>query len=125
MSNLLAVAAGGATGAVMRYLVASAAAIPGLAFPLGTLIVNVLGSFALGLLAGYWLVAGQPAPSVRLFFQTGMLGAFTTFSAFSLDTISLWQNGQVVSAVANALLNLLLCLLAVGAGLALGAALQR
>ncbi len=125
MSNLLAVAAGGATGAVMRYLVVSAAAIPGLAFPLGTLIVNVLGSFALGLLAGYWLATGQPAPSVRLFFQTGMLGAFTTFSAFSLDTISLWQNGQVVSAAANALLNLLLCLLAVGAGLALGAALQR
>ncbi len=125
MSNLLAVAAGGATGAVMRYLVVSAAAIPGLAFPLGTLIVNVFGSFALGLLAGYWLATGQPAPSVRLFFQTGMLGAFTTFSAFSLDTISLWQNGQVVSAAANALLNLLLCLLAVGAGLALGAALQR
>ncbi len=125
MSNLLAVAAGGATGAVMRYLVVSAAVIPGLAFPLGTLIVNVLGSFALGLLAGYWLATGQPAPSVRLFFQTGMLGAFTTFSAFSLDTISLWQNGQVVSAAANALLNLLLCLLAVGAGLALGAALQR
>ena len=118
-------AAGGATGAVMRYLVVSAAVIPGLAFPLGTLIVNVLGSFALGLLAGYWLATGQPAPSVRLFFQTGMLGAFTTFSAFSLDTLLLMQQGFWRTAIARVLLNVLLCLAAVALGFGIAASLSR
>ncbi len=125
MTNLLAVAAGGALGAVLRYLVVSAASAPGWSFPYGTLIVNVAGSLALGLLAGYWVAAGQPVPSVRLFFQTGMLGAFTTFSAFSLDTMILWQNGQALPALANALLNVLLCLMAVGSGLVIGATLHR
>ena len=125
MSHLLVVAAGGACGAVLRFLVVGLATLPGMSFPFGTLLVNVIGSFLLGLLAGYWMVAGQPLPSVRLFFQTGLLGAFTTFSAFSLDTLTLWQNGQVLAAFLNALLNLLLCLLACGAGLAIGAAINR
>ncbi len=125
MTHLLVVAAGGACGAVLRYLVVGLAAWPGLSFPLGTLLVNVIGSFVLGALAGYWIVAGQPVSSLRLFFQTGLLGAFTTFSAFSLDTLTLWQNGQMVSAFLNVFSNLLLCLLACGAGLAIGAAIQR
>ena len=66
----------------------------GMAFPYGTLIVNILGCFIMGLVAEYWaLKAGLPQ-TARLFLTTGVLGGFTTFSAFSLDTVYLWERGQ-------------------------------
>lgn len=92
-STLLQVALGGALGASGRYLTGLAAVrLLGPGFPWGTLIVNVLGSFAMGVLvvALAQLSAGRFAP----FLMTGVLGGFTTFSAFSLDAITLVQRGQ-------------------------------
>lgn len=90
-SEILAVAGGGALGSVWRYLVGAAAvAAFGPVFPWGTLAVNLIGSAVIGALGGA-LEAGLQMPAVwRLFLITGMLGGFTTFSAFSLDTGLLW-----------------------------------
>ncbi|MEM7258797.1 MAG: fluoride efflux transporter CrcB [Pseudomonadota bacterium] len=125
MAGVLAIAAGGALGAVLRYVLVSLAALVSGGFPLGTLVVNTIGSFVIGVLAALWMFSGEPQPAVRLFFQTGLLGAFTTFSAFSLDTMVLWQNGHSYAALLNTVLNVVLCLLAVSAGLTLGAGWQK
>ncbi len=95
----------------------------GAAFPWGTLAVNVVGSLAMGLLAG-WLAlkAGESStPSLRLFLGTGVLGGFTTFSAFSLDVAILWERGQAGVAATYALGSLVLSI----AGLVLGLAIIR
>ena len=90
------VAVGGAVGASGRHLLNLAAArLIGPGFPAGTLFVNVLGSLLMGVLAG-WLAsrsAGE-GDSLRLFLGTGILGGFTTFSAFSLDAVLLWERGE-------------------------------
>ncbi len=86
------VAAGGAVGAVARYL--SVTAIGhwlGMGFPYGTLAVNVIGSFVLGALVDVFALVWTPSAEARLFLVVGMLGAFTTFSTFSLDTIFLFE----------------------------------
>ncbi len=86
-ASVLWVAAGGALGSVARYLVSVWAVLQwGAAFPWGTLIVNVLGSAAIGVLGGIGL-----SGDLRLFLITGILGGFTTFSAFSLETGVLWD----------------------------------
>lgn len=117
------VALGGACGAVLRYLTVKTLSNSALGFPIGTLLANVAGSFVIGLLAGSIFLDPKITTGPKLFFQTGLLGAFTTFSAFSLETLQLWQSGQVKSAVLNILLNVGLCLTAVVAGMALGTAL--
>lgn len=90
----LSVAAGGAVGAVLRYGVNIAStALWGLNFPIATMIVNILGSFILGTLAGVFAHYGQPSHEMRGFIVTGMLGAFTTFSTFSLDSVTLFERG--------------------------------
>lgn len=87
-------------------------------FPLGTLVVNVTGSFAIGLFAtltgpdGRWLVP----VSGRQFFMLGVCGGYTTFSSFSLQTLALVQDGQWFKAGLNAVLSVILCLAAVGSG---------
>ncbi|MBS7809435.1 fluoride efflux transporter FluC [Roseococcus pinisoli] len=85
--NFALVAAGGAAGSVLRYL--ASLAFMGMGWPWGTLLVNILGSFAMGLLAGVGL-----SPMQRLFWMTGVLGGFTTFSAFSLETAALWSRAH-------------------------------
>ena len=65
------------------------------AFPYGTLTVNVTGSIVMGLLAGYFAFKGDAAQSWRLFLMTGILGGYTTFSAFSLDAIALYERGEI------------------------------
>jgi CrcB protein len=90
------VAIGGAIGSVLRWgTVALAAEFFGIGFPWGTLIVNLAGSFAIGIVAGLAL-AGVPSvtPAVRLFVATGILGGFTTFSAFSLDAVNMSREGD-------------------------------
>ncbi|MFV2070677.1 MAG: fluoride efflux transporter CrcB, partial [Pirellulales bacterium] len=95
MKALLAVAAGGAVGAVARYLVFIAAArLLGTEFPFGTLTVNVVGSFFIGVLAESLALAWTVSTETRLFLVVGMLGAFTTFSTFSLDFAFLYERGQ-------------------------------
>ena len=90
-------------------------------FPYGTLVINVVGSFLMGVMAA-WLstkaghAAAQP---LRLFLMTGVLGGFTTFSAFSLETVSMWERGEVGAAAAYVLASLVLSLLGLVAGMAL------
>lgn len=93
---LLAVAAGGAAGAVGRYLVMSGVGhLFGTGFPLGTIVVNVLGSFVLGVLVELSALAWSPAPELRALLVVGVLGAFTTFSTFSMDAVLLFERGNL------------------------------
>ena len=95
MSAILQVAIGGAIGAVLRYLVVlQAGAILGPAFPFGTMIVNLAGSFVMGVAAG--LIG--PGSAFAPFLMAGILGGFTTFSAFSLDFVALIERGQTMGA---------------------------
>ena len=70
----------------------------GTAYPVSTLVVNIVGSFAMGLLAGYFAFRGETSQAWRLFLTTGVLGGFTTFSAFSLDVVALYERGLVFQA---------------------------
>lgn len=113
----LQVALGGAIGSAARYGVTLAAArMTGL--PLGTLAVNVAGSFLMGLLAAILALRGNQHLAPLLL--TGILGGFTTFSAFSLDTLTLWERGEAGLALAYVFGSVLLSLLAIIAGLAIG-----
>ncbi|MCU0790398.1 MAG: fluoride efflux transporter CrcB [Nitratireductor sp.] len=119
MNHFLLVAAGGGIGAAMRHLANLAALrLFGPGFPWGTLFVNVAGSLAMGLLVG-WLArrSGGSTTELRLFLATGVLGGFTTFSAFSLDFAALWERGAGTAAAGYALASVLISLAAVFAGL--------
>jgi len=95
MSYLL-VFIGGGIGSALRHAVSlSCARLLGTAFPFGTLTVNVTGSIVMGLLAGYFAFKGDAAQGWRLFLMTGILGGYTTFSAFSLDAIALYERGEI------------------------------
>ena len=128
MLTSLYVALGGALGSVARFWLSEAvAARYGNAFPWGTLVVNVAGSFVIGLLAAVSLSDGRflLAPPARFFLMVGVCGGFTTFSAFSLQTYALAQNGEWARAVMNALLSVLLCLAAVVLGQVAGSLVNR
>ena len=116
--NPLLVFVGGGLGAVLRYAAGRGAVLAGWAPPLGTLGVNVAGCFAMGLLAGWFVSRGGSEPW-RLFLLTGLLGGFTTFSAFGLDALMLFQRGTVGSAAAYVTGSVLLSLVAVAGGFAL------
>ncbi|WBU64964.1 fluoride efflux transporter CrcB [Paracoccus aerodenitrificans] len=121
MNNFLQVAIGGAAGASARYAVNIAAMrMAGPGFPVGTLTVNIVGSFAMGLLAV--LLAERGGQHLAPLLLTGILGGFTTFSAFSLDTLTLWERGQTGLAAGYVVASVLLSLAAIIAGLALGRA---
>jgi CrcB protein len=113
--TILHVALGGALGAVLRYLCVSAAA-----FPYGTVLVNVLGSFAMGVLLIWLLESGTGHARWAPLLMTGVLGGFTTFSAFSLDALRLFEAGQVSGALAYVFGTVVLCLAAVAVGVMLG-----
>jgi len=122
------VGAGGFVGSVGRYLVGVGAqrltALPG--YPYGTLIVNVVGCLLIGLLAGWVEVRpGWGSDNLRLFLFVGLLGGFTTFSAFGLDTIELLNEHSIGAAVLNVMVQVVVGLLCVWAGLELVRALAR
>jgi fluoride exporter len=118
MQIYLWVAAGGALGAVARFAVgAQAAAWFGPGFPWGTLIVNVLGGLVMGFLAATLAEADK---SLRAFLLVGVLGGFTTFSAFSLEALRLFEQSAFVSAFSYITASVALSILACFAGLALG-----
>ncbi len=121
MNQLLAIAAGGATGAVLRFLASNAVhGVLGRDFPYGTLFVNVAGSLAMGFLY-YWLIERSVAqPALRGFVLIGLLGAFTTFSTFSIETLNLIEAGQWSRAMINALASALLSIGAAALGLLAG-----
>ena len=116
MQEVLLVGAGGFVGAVLRYLVSLALA--SWAFPLATLIVNVVGSFTIGYVAGL-MEKGSLDGVHRHFVAVGLLGALTTFSTFSLETIALLKAGSHGAAALSVVLNVVLALFAARAGLAL------
>ncbi|CZT34999.1 fluoride efflux transporter CrcB [Rhizobium sp. 9140] len=120
MLNVLLVAVGGALGSVLRYLCGVASVrLMGAGFPWGTLFVNITGSFLIGVLSEVIARRFGASPELRLFLVTGVLGGYTTFSAFSLDAAMLAEQGHFGSAVLYVALSLVLSGLGVFAGLAL------
>lgn len=120
LTHILLVAAGGAIGSVLRYLVGVVALQRfGPAFPWGTLFVNITGSFLISVFAEAIARKFGASPEMRVFLITGILGGYTTFSAFSLDAITLVERGEVVTAAIYVVSSVVVSALAVVAGLAL------
>jgi fluoride exporter len=119
MSYLL-VFFGGGLGATLRHAVNVACARGfGTAFPYGTFIINITGSIVMGLIAGYLAFKGEASQPWRLFVMTGILGGYTTFSAFSLDTALLYERSEIGLALFYVLGSVVLSIAGVFAGLAL------
>jgi CrcB protein len=111
---------GGGIGASLRHGVnLLAARIAGTAFPFGTLTVNVVGSVAMGLFVAYFAFKGDATQHWRLFLTTGILGGFTTFSAFSLDVALLYERGETSLAALYVLFSVAVSIAGLFAGLAL------
>jgi fluoride exporter len=122
------VLAGSALGGAARFWLSGlAAAAFGESFPWGTILINITGSFLIGFFGamtgpnGRWLVS----PELRTFVMVGICGGYTTFSSFSLQTLSLAQDGQFLWAAGNVVISVVLCLAAVWLGFVLAAALNR
>lgn len=121
MQQLIYIAAGGALGAVMRYGVSNGVHFMfGRDFPYGTLTVNVLGSLLIGLFYILLIERYSLGPEVRAILIIGVLGAFTTFSTFSMETYNLLENGELMKALMNVLLSVALCLVATWVGVVIG-----
>jgi CrcB protein len=117
------VAAGSAAGGVARFLLSTAIAprTPG-SFPAGTFIVNVIGSIGIGFVARYAFGTSGVSPEMRVLLTTGFLGGFTTFSAFSYDTVALIESGAHGTAAIYVVASVVVSLVGTVAGIALGAA---
>ncbi|TKB43738.1 fluoride efflux transporter CrcB [Thalassotalea mangrovi] len=112
------IAIGGAAGACMRYFISHMVLLwLGKGFPFATLLVNITGSLLMGLLYGLIQQGTIEVVVYRTLLGIGFLGAFTTFSTFSLDTLLLLQQGEIIKAMLNVILNVVLCLLAAGLGM--------
>ena len=115
--QLIAIATGGAIGALFRFWVSGTVhQLAGRNFPYGTLTVNVVGSLLIGLLYVVFHERLEVAPQWRALLMIGVLGAFTTFSTFSLETLELLEKGDLLKAALNIVLNVGLCVLAAWIG---------
>ena len=111
---------GGGVGSMLRHGVnVICGRLFGTAFPFGTFTVNITGSIVMGLLAGYFAFKGEASQAWRLFFMTGILGGYTTFSAFSLDSALLFERGQMGLAAFYIVASVALSIAGLFAGLAL------
>ncbi|HEV7245924.1 MAG TPA: fluoride efflux transporter CrcB [Shinella sp.] len=119
MSYLIVFLGAGLGGAGRHGVNLLSARLFGTGFPAGTLVINVLGCLVMGLIAGAFAFRGHLPQELRLFLTTGVLGGFTTFSAFSLDAALLWERGEVGLAALYVGASVIFSLLAVAAGLAL------
>jgi fluoride exporter len=120
MKSYLLVFVGGGIGASLRHAVNMISARGlGTAFPWGTFIINISGSLVMGLIAGYLAFKGGASQPWRLFLMTGILGGYTTFSAFSLDAALLYERGEIASALFYVLGSVVLSIAGLFAGLAL------
>jgi CrcB protein len=118
--NYLLVFVGGGLGATLRHLVnITCARCIGTAFPYGTFIINITGSTVMGLVAGYLAFKGEASQPWRLFVMTGILGGYTTFSAFSLDTALLYERSEIGLALFYVLGSVIFSIAGLFAGLAL------
>ena len=121
MKALIFIAMGGAVGAVLRYGASvSVYSVLGKGFPYGTLFVNVSGSLLMGLLSVIMLERFDLGPEWRAAVLVGVLGSFTTFSTFSIETLNLLEQGELWRAMANIVLSVLVCLTAVWLGVLIG-----
>ncbi|HUI10550.1 MAG TPA: fluoride efflux transporter CrcB [Bacteroidota bacterium] len=119
--NLLFVFIGGGIGAAARYLLQGVVyKFAGTEFPYGTIVVNVLGCFTIGLLMSSMEDRFLATPALRLFLTIGILGGFTTFSSFSYETMALLREGNLLAGGINVVASVLLCLGATWLGLGLG-----
>ncbi len=118
MKMILVVAAGGALGAVGRYLlIVQVGHLLGTSFPYGTMTVNVLGSFVMGALIETFALVWSPSLELRAFLAVGVLGAFTTFSTFSMDVALLVGRGANLQAMAYVLASVVLSIVGIFAGM--------
>ena len=116
--NWVAVAVGGALGAMARYAISTwIFQVSSHKFPYATLTVNVLGSFVMGILFVVIIERSALPMEMRSLWMIGFLGAFTTFSTFSLDALGLWQNGHLFMALLYVLATVVLCLLAISSSI--------
>lgn len=121
LPQILVIMLGGSLGALMRFIISSSVTEKiGSDFPYGTLTVNVLGSFAMGFLAMFLVERMGLDPLLRLGIFVGFLGAFTTFSTFSMETLNLFEQGESLRALVNMFINVSLSVLAVWLGVILG-----
>jgi CrcB protein len=117
--TLFYVGIGGALGSILRYLtITLSGKIFGVTFPYGTITVNIVGSCLMGVLAGYLARTLPHSMDLRAFLAVGVLGGFTTFSAFSLDTVTLLDRGEIAHAAIYVVFSVLLSIVALFAGLA-------
>lgn len=121
MQTLFFIAAGGAIGAILRYAVSNGVhALMGRGFPYGTLTVNVLGSLLMGILYIVLIERVSNNLAMRAMLIIGFLGAFTTFSTFSIETFNLLETGEAFKALLNILISVVLCLFAAWIGVVIG-----
>ena len=119
MSYLLVFFGGGLGAALRHFINVVSARILGTAFPYHTFIINITGSAVMGLIAGYLAFKGEASQPWRLFLMTGVLGGYTTFSAFSLDAALLYERGEIGLALFYVLGSVVLSIAGLFAGLAL------
>jgi len=110
---------GAGIGGMLRLAANRAGILLSLSVPWSTLFVNVSGCLAIGLIAGWFALRGQAGQTLRLFLTTGVLGGYTTFSAFALDTALLWERGQVWRSAFYVLSSVLLSIAGAFLGLAI------
>jgi CrcB protein len=121
MLRIVAIAAGGAAGSLLRYWMSTGVyAILGRGFPYGTLVVNVVGSLLMGVCFVMFMERMVSSPEWRAAVLIGLLGAFTTFSTFSMETLNLLEGGAYFRAAANVVLSVVLCLAATWVGVVVG-----
>ena len=121
LNQLLMIAAGGAVGSLMRFLLSSGVhRLAGRDFPYGTLSVNVIGSLLMGILYIVLVERASLGAEWRALLLVGFLGAFTTFSTFSIETLNLLENGELLKAGTNVFLSVFLCILAAWSGVIVG-----